>query len=83
MLRALTLSRELREAGLIIELLSPERRMRALLARADKLGARFAVIIGEDELNRGVAQLRDLKKSEQREVALANLAAAIAAAPPA
>ncbi len=83
MLRALTLSRELREAGLTIELLSPERRMRALLGRADKIGARFAVIIGEDELKRGVVQLRDLKKSEQREVAFGAVATAIAAAPPA
>ncbi len=81
MLRALTLSKGLREAGLTVELLSPERRMRALLARADKIGARFAVIIGEDELKRGVVQLRDLKKSEQREVPVDDVAAAIAAAP--
>jgi histidyl-tRNA synthetase len=78
--RALTLSKELREAGLTIELLSPERRMRALLARADKLGARLAVIIGEDELKRGVVQLRDLKKSEQREVAIGEVASAISGA---
>ena len=37
--------------------------------RASKIGARFAVIIGEDELARGVVQLRDLKHSTQREVA--------------
>jgi histidyl-tRNA synthetase len=79
--RALTLAKELRAAGLTVELLSPERRMRALLQRADKLGARFAVIVGEDELKRRVVQLRDLKKSEQQEVPLADVAAAIAAAP--
>jgi histidyl-tRNA synthetase len=81
MSRALTLSKELCRAGIAIEMLSPERRMRALLARADKIGARFAVIIGENELGRGVVQLRDLKKSEQREVPIGGVAAAIAAAP--
>ena len=43
--------------------------MKTLLARASKIGARFAVIIGDDELARGVVQLRDLKQSTQREVA--------------
>jgi len=36
------------------------------------------VIIGDDELGRGVVQLRDLKNSSQREVAFADAAGAIA-----
>ena len=52
-----------------VEMLSPERKMKALLARASKIGARFAVIIGDNELARGVVQLRDLKPATQREVA--------------
>jgi histidyl-tRNA synthetase len=36
------------------------------------------VIIGDDELARGVVQLRDLKESTQREVAEAEAARAIA-----
>jgi histidyl-tRNA synthetase len=51
-----------------------------LLARASKIGARAAVIIGDDELARGVVQVRDLKHSTQREVAVAEAAHAIAAA---
>ena len=31
--------------------------MKTLLARASKIGARFAVIIGDNELARGVVQL--------------------------
>ena len=52
--------------------------MKTLLARASKIGARFAVIIGDDELARGVVQLRDLKQSTQREVAASDAAKAIA-----
>ena len=56
--------------------------MKTLLARASKIGARFAVIIGDNELARGVVQLRDLKQSTQREVSLAEAAHAIEDADP-
>ncbi len=75
---AIVLARDLRAANLNIEMLSPERKMKSLLARASKIGARFAVIIGEDELARGVVQLRDLTQSAQREVTVADAAQAIA-----
>ena len=42
---------------------------------AGKGGFRFAVILGEDELARGVVQLKDLAASEQHEVARADLPA--------
>ena len=71
-------AQNLRSAGLSVEMLSPERKMKALLGRASKIGARFAVIIGDDELARGVVQLRDLKNSSQREVTFADAASAIA-----
>jgi histidyl-tRNA synthetase len=75
---AMVVARNLRAANLTVEMLSPERKMKTLLARASKTGARVAVIIGEDELARGVVQVRDLKQSEQREVAEAEAARAIA-----
>ncbi len=68
MRHAVTVAGMLRAADIAVELLSPERKVKALLGRASKIGARFAVIIGEDEIARGVVQLRDLKKSEQQEV---------------
>ncbi len=77
---AIVVARNLREANLNVEMLSPERKMKTLLARASKLGARVAVIIGDDELARGVVQVRDLQQSTQREVAVADAARAIAAA---
>jgi len=77
---AVVVARDLRAANLNVEMLSPERKMKTLLARASKIGARFAVIIGDDELARGVVQLRDLKQSTQREVVAAEAASAIAGA---
>ena len=71
---ALRLAEDLRDAGLVIELGysgNPARRLR----RADRLGARAAVLLGEDELARGTATLRDLDSGQQSEVALADLAA--------
>ena len=44
--------------------------MKRRMQRANKLNARAAVIIGDDELAKGVAQLKDLDSGEQREVAL-------------
>ena len=44
------------------------------MKRADKINARAAVLLGEDELVRQVATVRDLKTGEQQEVAIAVLA---------
>lgn len=44
------------------------------MKRADKINARAAVLLGEDELVRQVATVRDLKTGEQQEVAIAALA---------
>ncbi len=75
--RALPLCRELRQAGLVIELTFRGNLSRRLKA-ANKLNGRAAVLIGEDELARQVATVRDLDSGAQSEVALAALAAHLA-----
>ncbi len=63
------LARELRAGGVAVELGyrgNPGKRMK----RADKLGCRKAVVIGDRELDAGVAMVRDLGSGEQTEVAL-------------
>jgi histidyl-tRNA synthetase len=67
------LSADLRAGGLRVEPLSPERGLKALLRRAGKIGARYAIIIGEDEISRNVVQLRNLQESTQREIARAEV----------
>jgi histidyl-tRNA synthetase len=74
---AIELARELRASGRRVELLSPERGVKALLKRADKLGARYALIIGEDEIRTGVVQVKDLRTGVQTAVPRASVAAAV------
>ena len=72
------LAEELRGAGLIVEL-GYRGNLSKRLKRANKLNARFAVILGEDEIARGVATLRDLDSGDQSDVPLSDLAARLAA----
>jgi histidyl-tRNA synthetase len=44
--------------------------MKKRLGRANAAGAKYALIIGDDELDRGEAQLKDLATGEQRSVPL-------------
>ena len=48
------------------------------MKQADRLQAVAAVIFGEEELQEGIAQLRDMQSGEQREVAFDRLAEALA-----
>ena len=47
--------------------------MKKRLKRADKLFACAAIIIGDDELEKDVAIIRDLDSGEQIEVSIQNL----------
>jgi len=64
--RARRLARTLRDAGVRVEIPYEEMKMKKALGRADQLGARFAVILGEDELKAGAFTLRDLASGSQR-----------------
>jgi histidyl-tRNA synthetase len=75
--KAVAVAATMRRHGITVEMLSPERKLKALLGRAGKIGARFAVIIGDNEIQKGVVVLRDLNASTQREVAEGDLAAAV------
>ncbi len=71
--RALTLTHELRRAGHHVDLGyrgNVGRRMK----RADKLNAIAALILGDDELAKDVATVRDLDSGEQTEVPIAEVA---------
>ena len=76
-IETLALADRLRRAGLVIEL-GYRGSLRRRLSRADRLNACAAVILGEDELAREVATVRDLDSGEQEEVALSALAGRLA-----
>jgi histidyl-tRNA synthetase len=65
--RALRLAHELRRQGLSIEL-AYRGSLKKQMQRANKVNARAAVILGDDELARGVATLRDLDSGAQTEL---------------
>ena len=51
--------------------------MKKRMAKADAAGAKFAIIIGDNEIEAGAAQLKDLQSGEQRAVAFGALAEAL------
>ncbi len=63
----------LQRQGIYAEMEYAGKSLKAQLRRADKLGAQKVLIIGGDELARGVAQLRDMAAGTQDEVALADI----------
>ncbi|HEV2418003.1 MAG TPA: His/Gly/Thr/Pro-type tRNA ligase C-terminal domain-containing protein, partial [Terriglobia bacterium] len=65
---ALDLARELRAAGLRVEIGLEPVKLKKMLGQANKLQARFAVIIGEGELARGRYQVKDMQAATQEEV---------------
>jgi histidyl-tRNA synthetase len=70
---AVKLLAELRAAGLAADMDYKSRKFGPQIKSADDLGARFAVIIGESELERGVVQLRDQSTKEQVEISLSGI----------
>ena len=65
---ALLLGRELRAAGVRTEVDGRGGKVGTLLRRANALGARFALIVGDRELAAGVVQVKDLAGHAQEEL---------------
>src|SRR5262249_13352450 len=69
---------ELRRAGVAVDL-GFSGNVKKRMARADKISALAAVILGDDELAKGVATLRDLRSGAQEQVPLTSLQDRLAA----
>jgi len=74
--KALGIARALRRDGVAVEQ-DYRGNMKRRMQRANRLNARAAIILGDDELAKGVAQVKDLDSGEQREVALDKLGEAL------
>jgi histidyl-tRNA synthetase len=70
-LPAMSLSGLLRSAGLSCDLDYGARGAKGQFKQADRSGASWAAILGEDELRANVCKLRDMKSGEERDVSLA------------
>jgi histidyl-tRNA synthetase len=71
---ALLLQRDLRRAGMRVLIDNEGRGLKSQMKKADKLGARFVAIRGEDERARDVWMVRDMAGSSQEEVKAADVA---------
>jgi histidyl-tRNA synthetase len=67
--RLQTLAFELRATGVATDM-GYSGNLKRRMTRAGKVNARLAVILGDDELAKGVATLRDMDSGEQSEIAL-------------
>ena len=69
----IALLHELREAGLSADRAYGGRSMKAQLGAADRAGARYVVVVGRQEMERGAVAVRDMATGEQEEVARARV----------
>ena len=69
---AVDIARKLRDAGLAVELPPEEMKFKKSLGLADKLGARYALIIGEDEVASRHVHAEAPADAEQKKLSEAN-----------
>lgn len=74
---ALKLARELRDAGLVVDVGDESFRLKKGFDAAEKMGARYVVIVGENEVKGDAFAVKDQKKGEQVTVPRGELAAAL------
>ena len=61
---------DLRKSGTRVEVAYGGKGLKGAMKSADRSGARFALVVGERDLESGTAQLKELSSGEQRTVAL-------------
>jgi histidyl-tRNA synthetase len=72
---AAKMAREFRKSGHSVEL--QEGKLKRVMELADKMGARFTLIVGEDELAAGRYKLKNMATGEQQDLTLDEIAAAL------
>src|SRR5437870_11082265 len=69
----------LRRKGMSVEMEGEERSLKSQMRRADKSKAALVLIIGDDELQKGQAILRDMTTQQQREISFEMIEAELTA----
>lgn len=73
LLRAQALTFALRKSGVKADCDTVERSVKAQMKYANKIGAKYSVILGDSELESGKVQLKEMETGEAEEVAVADL----------
>jgi len=66
--RGLDMLREIRRAGISCDFNYSDSSLKSKLKEANKLGARFVILIGEDEINKKRVTIRYMEESKQEEI---------------
>jgi histidyl-tRNA synthetase len=70
------LARDLRRAGVVVEV-STDRKVKRAMELANKLNARYALLLGDNEIAAGVYALKDMAAAEQKNLTRDELFAAL------
>jgi len=73
LMRAQALTFALRKSGVKADCDTVERSVKAQMKYANKIGAKYSVILGDSELESGKVQLKEMETGEAEEVAVADL----------
>lgn len=68
--KSLELAENLRKKGFIVEKDIFERSFKAQMKYADKIKAKNLIVIGENELNQGIAKIKNMATGEEKEISL-------------
>ena len=68
--KAASLSLELRQSGIGAQFDVVGRSVKAQMKYADKIGARFTTVLGDDDLAAGVAKVKNMESGETKEIPL-------------
>ena len=74
---SLDIARRLRAAGINAEVQLEAKKLAKQFQYADRAGIRFVILFGDEEADRGVVKVKDLKSQEQFELARDEMAAAL------
>lgn len=69
-LKAVEIANDMREEGFTCLYDVNGRGLRAQMKYANKLGAKYTVVLGEDEVQSGIAKLKNMESGEETEIAL-------------
>lgn len=70
---SVALAGTLRAAGIRVDMAYGARGLKGAMKGADRSGARFAVIVGDRDLDAGVAPVKELASGQQKEIAMDSL----------
>ena len=76
---AIALATRLRDSGIRVQLYREQKKFKAKISYADKLGIPYVIFLGEDEVNAGLVALKDMSTGEQTTLSPDDAAAQIRA----